>query len=113
MISALHLFWIIPISIMVSIVFTGLVNINSKCEKESRIYREGYSAGVHNTTKLYKLENCEPIEPIKYNKKIKFAVEQELMVPDNLDDAELNRYLMKRFNGRDYIYSENLDKSLF
>ena len=107
--SLWHLLWIIPLAAFGGHMLIEFVATNSRCERESSIYHEGYTDGVNNTLKLNGLLE-HPTE--KLNKKIKIALEQELDVPD-LDDMELDKYLMKRFGGRDYIYSTDLDKSLF
>ena len=46
-ISILHLLWIIPISAIVGIGIVGIAGQNSKCERESRIYKEGFSDGYN------------------------------------------------------------------
>lgn len=112
MISILNLFWIAPVCIVVGGILVRIIWLKNNNRNENYAYAEGYNAGVNNTTKLYELSNSEETFG-KFNKKIKFAVEQELNVPSNLSDVELDMYLMKRFNGKDYIYSEDLNKSLF
>lgn len=107
--SLWHLLWIIPLAAFGGYILIEFVATNSRCERESSIYRKGYTDDVNNTLKLNELLE-HPTE--KLNKKIKIALEQELDVPD-LDDAELDKYLTRRFSGRDYIYSTDLDKSLF
>lgn len=107
--SLWHLLWIIPLAMFGGHILIEFVATNSTSERESRIYSQGYTDGVNNTLKLNELLE-HPTE--KLNKKIKIALEQELDVPD-LDDAELDKYLTRRFGGRDYIYSTDLDKSLF
>lgn len=107
--SLWHLLWIIPLAAFGGHMLIEFVATNSICERESSIYRKGYTDGVNNTLKLNELLE-HPTENL--NKKIKIALEQELYVPD-LDDAELDKYLTRRFGGRDYIYSTDLDKSLF
>ena len=107
--SLWHLLWIIPLAMFGGHIMIELVATNSICERESSIYRKGYTDGVNNTLKLNELLE-HPTENL--NKKIKIALEQELYVPD-LDDSELDKYLTRRFGGRDYIYSTDLDKSIF
>lgn len=45
MISILHLLWIVPVSTIVGIAIVGLTEQNSRYERESRIYEEGFSDG--------------------------------------------------------------------
>ena len=107
--SLYHLLWIIPLAAFGGHILISFIGTNYTRERESAIYHKGYTDGVNNTLKLNELLE-HPTE--KLNKKIKIALEQELDVPD-LDDAELDKYLTKRFGGKDYIYSTDLDKSLF
>lgn len=47
MISILHLLWIVPLSAIVGICIVGIAEQNSRCERESRIYKEGFSDGYN------------------------------------------------------------------
>lgn len=99
MMSLWHLLWIVPITMFVGYTIINFISINCRHEEKTEIYQEGYNHGysnaINNFIKLEKLENSE-VENIStnYDRVIKFAVEQELNVPNNLDDAELDKYLM-------------------
>jgi hypothetical protein len=69
MLNPLHLFWILPITAMFSMMLIFLIFGASKLNKEQESYQEGYLRGVNDTNKVksLKLNEITLTKFIEYN----------------------------------------------